>query len=69
MIPRTPHSHPRRWSLLDIDDPDDFYFSCADSGCTACCVDIDTIDEQRQAAHGAPPRRHAHRAPRPRGSS
>lgn len=55
MIPRTPHKHPLRWSLLDIDDPEDFYFSCADSGCTTCCIDVDTLDEQRRPgrdAHG-----------------
>ncbi len=48
MTPRTPPPHPRRWSLLDIDDPDDFYFSCADCGCTTCCIDVDTLDGQRQ---------------------
>ena len=68
MTPRTPPAHPRRWSLLDIDDPDDFYFSCADSGCTTCCIDVDTLDEQRRPRD---PRRAPHRGQtrRPRASS
>lgn len=49
MNPRTPQLPPHlRWHLIDPDEPGiDFALACADCGCTSCCVDIDTVDDQR----------------------
>jgi hypothetical protein len=58
MIPRTPRlPHPPRQHLADPEEPGiDFSLACADCGCTACSVDLDTIDDER-----APSRAPAHR--------
>lgn len=59
MNPRTPHFPTHlRLHLIDPEEPGvDFALACADCGCTSCCVDLDTVDDQR-----AP--RHAHRRSR-----
>ncbi len=45
---------PARLALVDPDESDEFSFSCADSGCASCCVDLDTTDGGR--APRRPPR-------------
>lgn len=55
MNPRKPHLPPHlRQHLIDPEEPGvDFAGACADCGCTSCCVDLDTVDDQRQARRAA----------------
>jgi hypothetical protein len=65
MHPRIPLRLHRSQPLSDDDSSDEFWFSCASSGCSSCRSDLDEGDPAR-SAHAEARRTGRHTPPTPR---